>query len=88
MPVNAGLIIGGPGNATDTKAVKTNMTMLLEYWNGHNYQAVEDAYNHGTDTAEGISNISETYTSYRNCHGKINIYILRCAVDNDNFTVF
>ena len=66
LPVNAGLIIGGPGNATDTRAVKTNMTMLLEYWNGHNYQAVEDAYNHGTDTAEGISNISETYTSYRN----------------------
>ena len=66
LPIDAGLILGGPGNGTDTKAINANMTMYLEYWNGHNYQAVEDAYNHGSDTAEGICNITENYVSYNN----------------------
>jgi Thermopsin len=30
--------------------------MQLEYWNGHNYQLVTNAYNFGGDTAEGIQN--------------------------------
>ncbi len=30
--------------------------MQLKYWNGHNYQAIENAYNFGSDTAETISN--------------------------------
>jgi hypothetical protein len=64
LPVDAGLIIGGPGNGTDTKAINVNITMYLEYWNGHNYQAITDAYNHGSDTAEGICNITENYVSY------------------------
>jgi hypothetical protein len=64
LPIDAGLILGGPGDGTQTKAVNVNITMFMEYWNGHNYQAIEDAYNHGSDTAEGICNITEVYTSY------------------------
>jgi hypothetical protein len=63
IPIDAGLIIGGPGNRTNTKVIKANMTMALEYWNGHNYQAVKDAYNHGSDTAEGSYNVSVSYNS-------------------------
>lgn len=64
LPADAGLILGGPGDGTQTKAVSVNITMFMQYWNGHNYQAITDAYNHGSDTAEGVCNITETYTSY------------------------
>ncbi|WMT50906.1 MAG: thermopsin [Ferroplasma sp.] len=66
LPIDAGLIIGGPGDGADTRAINVNVIMYLECWNGHNYQAVEDAYNHGSDTAEGICNITENYVSYNN----------------------
>ena len=64
LPIDAGLILGGPGNGTQTRAVNVNIMMIMQYWNGHNYQAITDAYNHGSDTAEGVCNITETYTSY------------------------
>ncbi|KJE48745.1 hypothetical protein TZ01_07520 [Acidiplasma sp. MBA-1] len=55
-PCDAELILGGPGNGASTTDVKSNLTMQLKYWNGHNYQAIENAYNFGSDTAETISN--------------------------------
>lgn len=63
LPVDAGFILGGPGNGTKTKIVDANLTMALEYWNGNNYQAVSDTYNHGSDTAEGVCNASIVYNS-------------------------
>jgi thermopsin len=63
LPIDAGLIMGGPGNGYNTKAKSANLTMALKYWNGHNYQAVANSYNHGSDTAEGISNVSIGYVS-------------------------
>ena len=50
------LILGGPGGGSDTKDIESNVLLQLEYWNGHNYQIVPNAYNFGSDTAEGISN--------------------------------
>ena len=55
-PCDAELILGGPGNGASTTDIKSNLTMQLKYWNGHNYQAIENAYNFGSDTAETISN--------------------------------
>jgi hypothetical protein len=51
------LILGGPGGGADTKAVSSDVQLQLMYWNGHNYQQVSGAYNFGSDTAEGISNV-------------------------------
>ena len=55
---DAELIMGGPGGGSDTKDISSNLSMKLEYWNGHNYQMISNAFNHGSDTAEGICNVS------------------------------
>jgi Thermopsin len=50
------LVMGGPGGGSKTSDVSSDLSMQLEYWNGNNYQLVTDAYNFGSDTAEGIQN--------------------------------
>jgi hypothetical protein len=55
---DAELIMGGPGGGSDTKDISSNLSMKLQYWNGHNYQMISNAFNHGSDTAEGIYNVS------------------------------
>ena len=50
------LILGGPGGGSDTTDIQSDVLLQLEYWNGHNYQVVPNAYNFGSDTAEGINN--------------------------------
>lgn len=54
------LILGGPAGSSNTSAVGGNLSLQLMYWNGHNYQNVPNAFNHGSDTAEGISNVAVT----------------------------
>lgn len=54
---DAELILGGPAGATNTAADSANISMQLLYWNGNNYQEVQNAFNYGSDTAEGISNL-------------------------------
>ena len=51
---NAALILGGFLVTTD---VLSDVQLQLEYWNGHNYQVVPNAYNFGTNTAETIDNV-------------------------------
>lgn len=48
------LILGGPGSGIQTTDVQSDVALQLEYWNGHNYQEITNAYNFGSDTAEGI----------------------------------
>ncbi len=60
LPMDAEFIMGGPGGGSDTEDITSNVSMALNYWNGHNYQAVSNAYNFGSNTAEGISNVSIT----------------------------
>ncbi|MDA4123612.1 MAG: thermopsin family protease [Thaumarchaeota archaeon] len=48
------LILGGPGGGSQTTDVQSDVHLQLEYWNGHNYQLVTNAYDFGGDTAEGI----------------------------------
>ena len=61
---DAELILGGPGNGSQTRDVSSNLRLQLEYWNGHNFQQVVNAYNFGSDTAEGISNVSTALGYY------------------------
>jgi hypothetical protein len=53
---NAELIMGGPGNGSQTEDLSSRVGLILEYYNGHNFQAVSNAFNFGSDTAEGIFN--------------------------------
>lgn len=57
---DAELILGGPGNGSSTKLQSGSVDFSLQYWNGHNYQFVPNAWNYGSDTAETIygSNLS------------------------------
>ncbi len=66
---DAELILGGPGNGASTRAISSNLTMQLQYWNGHNYQAVLNAYDFGSSTKETISNLNVTPdTSFPGAH--------------------
>ena len=59
-PVNfydSELIIGGPGGGSQTTDTQSDLKLQLEYWNGHNYQLVTNAYDFGSDTAESIGNV-------------------------------
>jgi hypothetical protein len=49
-------IIGGPGDGSSTATTVANLTYALDYWNGHNFEAVPYAYDFGSDTAESVSN--------------------------------
>lgn len=51
----AGIIMGGYGNGAGTNFQYGDLSLGLEYWNGYNYQAPLFAYNHGSDTAETVS---------------------------------
>ncbi len=55
---DAELIMGGPGNGSQTEDVNSSVYMTLNYYNGHNYQSIQNAYNFGSDTAESIYNVS------------------------------
>ena len=57
---DAELIMGGPGGGTKTTDVYSNVSLQLQYWNGMNYQYISNAYNFGSDTAEGICNVVGT----------------------------
>ena len=71
---DAELILGGPGGGSQTSDVSSNLQLQLEYWNGHNFQQVVNAYNFGSDTAEGIDNVS-TALAYYPENGSISEYL-------------
>ncbi len=54
---DAELILGGPGGGSQTTDSGSNLGLTLDYWNGHNMQPVLNAYNFGSDTAEGINHV-------------------------------
>ena len=55
-------ILGGAGGGLQTQNVASDVRMQLYYFNGHNIQLVSNAYNFGSDTAEGIGNtLSQGY---------------------------
>ncbi len=50
-------VIGGPGGGSGIIDESSNFTMDLEYYNGHNFEAVPNAYDFGSDTAENTANV-------------------------------
>ncbi len=62
-------ILGGPGGGSGINDVASNFTMDLQYWNGHNFAAVPNAYDFGSDTAEHIGNIVPKVASTSPPHG-------------------
>ena len=62
---DAELILGGPGNGSSTVDMKSNVSLSIQYWNGHNYQEIRSAYNFGTDTAETIANVVSSGCYYK-----------------------
>jgi outer membrane protein assembly factor BamB len=57
----AALILGGFPTTTD---ILSDVQLQLEYWNGHNYQTVPNAYNFGSNTAETISNVISRFSHH------------------------
>ena len=57
---DAEFVACGLENSWNTTDVGSNMTMQAEYWNGHNFQQINNAYNFGDDTAEGIDNATSS----------------------------
>jgi hypothetical protein len=52
------LVLCGPGAKVPTTSfIQSDLQLQLEYWNGHNYQSVSNAYNFGTATAESTDNV-------------------------------
>ena len=63
-PYDAELTLGGPGGGSSTTDMGSNINLTIQYWNGHNYQEISNAYNFGSHTAETIGNVEsgEYYT--------------------------
>ncbi len=61
---DAELILGGPGGGSTTQIDRSNIQMTLDYFNGNNFQMITNAYNFGSDTAEGIGNVTVSGTYY------------------------
>jgi hypothetical protein len=51
------LIMGGACCGYNVTDIQSDVRLSLYYWNGHNYQTVSNAYNFGSDTEEGASNV-------------------------------
>lgn len=49
----------GPAGGLHALNIASNLTMGLQYWNGHNLQSVTNAYNFGSDTAEATYNVTD-----------------------------
>jgi len=55
---NVELVFCGAGSKQPTITfTQADINLRLEYWNGHNYQMVPNAYNFGRTTAESASNV-------------------------------
>lgn len=55
---DAELILGASFGGCTTSDEQSNLSLSLQYWNGHNYQEISNAFNFGSNTAETISNIT------------------------------
>ncbi len=71
---DAELVVGGPGNSSQTEDVNSSILLMLEYFNGNNYQAVPNAFNFGSDTAETAFNVVSSGT-YGSITGRLAAYI-------------
>ncbi len=61
---DAELVMGGPGGGSTAYLNSSQVFFSLSYWNGHNFQGIENAYNFGSDTDETVSNAVDTTYYY------------------------
>ncbi|AAY81152.1 thermopsin [Sulfolobus acidocaldarius] len=59
------MVFAGPGGGSTTYVYSSEVYLELLYWNGHNFQEVENAYNFGSDTGESAENVIDSYYYYR-----------------------
>lgn len=52
---NAELVFGGPGGGSATAITAANVSLSLQFDNGHNLQEVANAFDFGSNTAEAVS---------------------------------
>jgi Thermopsin len=57
---DAELAFTGPGCGSSTAMTSGNITLSIDFENGHNLQEVPNAFTFGSDTAETISNVKES----------------------------
>ena len=62
-PYDLELTFGGPGGGSQTTDVASDLKYQLLYWNGHNFQSPENAFNFGDQTAEGALDVQD-YSAY------------------------
>ena len=62
LPMDAEMIIGGPGGGSTATFQNFSGTMGLSFFNGTHYSPVRSAYGAGSDTGETSIGISEYYT--------------------------
>jgi hypothetical protein len=60
LAYDAEFVMGGPGDGATTIDESSNVQLTLQYWNGHNYESINNAENYGQDTAESISDANAT----------------------------
>ena len=75
---DAELILGGESGGWNTTDIQSNVELQLQFWNGHNFQEIYNAYNFGSNTAEGISNV-ESHGYYLYANGSLEAQILSGA---------
>jgi hypothetical protein len=71
---DAELVIGGPGNASETEDLNSSIILMLEYYNGNNYQSVQNAFNFGGDTGETVYDAIGGWT-YGSITGRVAGYV-------------
>ena len=54
------LVLGGPGGGSFTTDVYSDVLLSIQFWNGHNYETVNNAINHGLDTGEFMTGTNST----------------------------
>lgn len=64
------LVMAGPGGGRTSYVYSANVGLQLFYWNGHNYQEVENAYDFGLDTGEKLYN-ANVYSAYFPSNGEL-----------------
>lgn len=54
LDYDAEFVMGGPGDGFSTNFSSGTVDLSLAFWNGNNFETINNAYNHGYDTAETI----------------------------------
>ena len=67
---DAEFVVGGPGGGSNAIDEAASIQFYLDYWNGKNYQGIQNAEDHGEDTGETVTN-TEVYGAYYTASGSL-----------------